>query len=105
MKCFVLDELSRDDLARINAECAAQGRCLAPVPLSNGRWAISADALGDDYWLPWQELLKGQGEPVEIEPESFLRPTSLDDVVTLNLLKDAYQDEKARLEIAVNKID
>ena len=105
MKCFALDESSRDNLARINAECAGKGRQLAPVPLTDGRWVILADAVGDDYWSQWHELLKGLGEPIEIGPESFIRPTSLEDAVTLNDLKNAYQSEMTRLEIAVNKID
>jgi hypothetical protein len=96
MKGFLLDEKQRDELAGLNAGRA--DRQLAPVPLKDGRWVISADALDDGYWKPWQEFLKGLGEPVDVAPEDSLCATSIEDVVSQNALKAAYQSEAARVE-------
>ena len=96
MKAFVLDEKQRDELARLNEGRA--DRQLAPVPLKDGRWVISADALEDGYWKPWQEFLNGLGEPVEIAPEDSLCASSIEDVVSQNAFMAAYQNEAARVE-------
>jgi hypothetical protein len=97
MKAFVLDEEQRDELARLNEGRA--DRQLAPVPLKDGRWVVTADALEDGYWKPWQDFLKGLGEPVEVAPEDSLCATSIEDVVSQNALKAAYQTEKTRMEM------
>ena len=98
MKGFILDEKQRDELAQLNEGRA--DRQLAPVPLKDGRWLISADALEDGYWKPWQEFLKGLGEPVEVAPEDSLCATSIEDAVGLEALKSAFQSEKSRMAVA-----
>jgi hypothetical protein len=96
MKGFVLDEKQRDELAGLNA--SRMDRQLAPVPLADGRWAVSADALEDGYWAGWQEFLKGLGQPVEINDANFLRASSSEDDAGLKAVGDAYQAEKVRVE-------
>ena len=97
MKALVVDEKQREELARLND--GRTDRQLAPVPLNDGRWVITADALDDGYWKPWQEFLKGLGEPVEVAPEDSLCATSIEDAVSQNALKAAYQSEVARIEM------
>jgi hypothetical protein len=96
MKGFLLDEKQRDVLAELNA--GRVDRQLAPVPLADGRWAVTADALEDGYWAGWQEFLKGLGEPVEIDPANFLRASGVEDDAGLEALKVAYQGERTRAE-------
>jgi hypothetical protein len=96
MKALIVDEKQRDELARLNESRA--DRQLAPVPLKDGRWAVSADALEDGYWGGWQDFLKGLGEPVEITPEDSLCAASIEDAVGIEALKTAYQGEKVRVE-------
>ena len=96
MKALIVDEKQRDELAGLNEGRA--DRQLAPVPLKDGRWAISADALEDGYWAGWQEFLKGLGEPVEITPSDSLCAAGLEDAASQNAMKAAYQGEKVRAE-------